>query len=207
MSGDRTARAYDGVAAAYEERFLDELADKPRDRELLDGLAASGGGLVIDVGCGPGQIGAHLQRQGREVVGVDVSQGMAVRASRRLTSAVVADMRALPFPSSALSGIVAFYSMIHLPRTERVRAFDEFARVLEPGGRVLVSAQEGEGEVEVTEFLGHDVDLVASFFTLDDLKDGAIAAGLAVVSAERRPPYSNEGSTARLYLEATKVSR
>lgn len=204
VSLHRTATAYDVVAGPYQERFLDELAEKPRDRELLDELGSKGAGPILDVGCGPGQIGAHLQGGGRHVFGVDASHEMALRASRRLMSAVVADMLALPFADHCVSGIVAFYSVIHLPRTELGRAFDEFARVLEARGHVVVSAHEGDGKAHVTEFLGREVDLDASFFTLDELTGSATAAGFEVVSAERRPPYPNEGSTVRLYVYATK---
>lgn len=70
-----------------------------------------------------------------------------------------------------------------------------------PGGRALLSAHEGTEDVAVTEFLGHEVDLSATFFTLDELVDVAVDAGLTVVTAERRAPYANEGTTSRLYLE------
>src|SRR5947207_4844730 len=56
----RVRSSYDTVARAYEERFLEELSHKPRDRELLERFAAAVGDPVVDVGCGPGQIGAFL---------------------------------------------------------------------------------------------------------------------------------------------------
>ena len=204
MPVPRAAVAYDLVAETYERRFVDELAGKPRDRELLDGLAAASGGLVVDLGCGPGQVGRYVRDRGPQVVGVDVSHGMAVRAARRLTAAVVADMRWLPFADRALGGVVAFYSVIHLPRADLAVAFAEVLRVLEPGGRLLVSAHEGDGDVEVHDLLGHEVDLDASFFRLDELEDAATAAGLEVVTSERRPPYEGEGSTTRLYVTALR---
>lgn len=204
MSVHRAAIAYDLVAETYEDRFVDELGSKPRDRELLDGLAAASRGLVVDLGCGPGQIGSYVRDRGPEVVGVDVSHGMAVRAARRLTGAVVADMRSLPFPDRAVSGVVAFYSVIHVPRRDLAVAFAEMLRVLEPGGRLLVSAHEGDGDVEVHDFLGHEVDLAASFFSLAELEDAATTAGFEVVTRERRPPYECEGSTVRLHLGAVR---
>lgn len=204
MSIRRAAAAYDIVAETYEDRFVDELDGKPRDRQLLDGLAAGSRGLIVDLGCGPGQIGGYLKQQGPEVIGVDVSHAMAVRASDRLTSTVLADIRSLPFRQGAVSGIVAFYSMIHLSRADLVATFGEMVRVLEPDGRVLVSVHEGDGDVEVHDFLGHVVDLAASFFRPDELADAATAGGLDVVALERRAPYENEGSTVRLYLEAVR---
>ena len=205
MATDSVARAYDVVAGDYEERFLDELASKPRDRQLLDdAVRGDESGVILDVGCGPGQIGLYLQQKGNNVIGVDVSQAMAARAAGRLMGAVVADMRSLPFRGAAVGALVAFYSLIHLPRSSLGAAFGEFARVLEHNGRLLASAHEGEGDVEISEFLGHTVELGASFLQLDELVTAAEAAGFDVISAERRPPYEHEGPTVRLYVDATK---
>jgi hypothetical protein len=55
------AAAYDIVAADYESRFVDELRTKPRDCELLDELAARASGPVLDIGSGPGHIGARVR--------------------------------------------------------------------------------------------------------------------------------------------------
>lgn len=207
VADEPTIDAYDRVAKRYEERFLEELADKPRDRELLDAIADQGDGPIVEIGCGPGQIGAYLRKRGHSVIGVDVSGEMAGLAATRLDGAVVADMRSLPIASESAGAIVAFYSVIHLPRVEPVTAFFEFARVLRPGGRVLVSAHEGEGDVTVEEFLDERVELAATFFRLDELVAAADAAGLTVEAAERRQPYPSEGQTVRLYLLAERTRR
>ena len=197
----RAAAAYDIVAADYDERFCHELEGKVRDRELLDGVAARGSGVVLDIGSGPGHIGAHIRARDRPVIAVDVSYAMADAAARRLDAAVVADMIHLPLGPATISDIIAFYSIVHLPRLRIRDALREFARVLAPGGHALLSAHEGTEDVAVTEFLGHEVDLSATFFTLDELVAAAVDAGLRVVLAERRAPYANEGSTSRLYVE------
>jgi ubiquinone/menaquinone biosynthesis C-methylase UbiE len=202
---DEPAAAYDRVAAEYERGFVDELEHKQRDQELLAALAqAAPDGPAIDVGCGPGQIGAAIRSLGRSVVGIDLSAAMAARAGRHLNGAMVGDMRKVPVRDSVAGLVVAFYAIIHVPRGEVAGVFREFARVLMPGGRVLVSAHEGEGDVTRTEFLGQHLTLRAAFFSIAELEAGATAAGFEVVDAIRRPPYSNEGSTFRLYLLAAK---
>jgi SAM-dependent methyltransferase len=202
---DANADAYDRVAQRYEERFLNELDGKPRDRELLDELAEHADGPIIEIGCGPGQIGAFLRDRGCRVVGVDLSREMASLAGRRLDGALVADMRSLPIASDTASAVVAFYSVIHLARGDLVTAFHEFARAVTPGGRVMVSAHEGDGEVTVTQFLDEPVQLTATFYALDELVDAATAAGLSVIHAERRDPYASEGTTVRLYVMAQRA--
>jgi len=160
--------------------------------------------VILDVGSGPGHIGARMRAAGRPVIAIDISQAMAATAARRLDGAAVADMVRLPVASATIADLVAFYSVIHLRRRRLRDALCEFARVLEPGGHALLSAHDGTTDVEVTEFLGHDGDLHATFFTLDELIDATAAADLLVISAERRPPYPNEGPTTRLFLELAK---
>lgn len=200
MAAGKTAQGYDRVSQRYEELFVDELDQRPSDRALLDQLAAVSGDPVLDLGCGPGQIGGYVARHGRFVIGVDLSQGMAVLADRRLGGAFVADMRHLPFVASSVGGVVAFYSVIHVDRAELVDVLGEVRRVLVPGGRALVTAHEGDGVVRVTEFLESSVELDFTFYGLDELVTAAGAAGLVVVQATRREPYANEGTTVRLHL-------
>jgi SAM-dependent methyltransferase len=180
------------------------LENKPRDRELLEMFASSVADPVVDIGCGPGQIGAFVRHRARRVIGVDLSRRMAALAGDRLDAAVVADMRLLPFAAGSLGGILAFYSVIHLQRAELEAALREFARVLRPGGRFLCSAHEGQGEVELDKFLEEPVPFTATFFELGELVRASELAGLDVTVAERRAPYKSEGETVRLYVGAEK---
>ena len=199
--------SYDQVASTYEARFLDELIGKPRDRELLDAFAAAVGDPVVEIGCGPGQIGVYVQQRGRRVIGADISPAMAKLSVGRLDAALVADMRSLPVASGVVAGLLAFYSLIHVRRAEVDLVLREFHRVLRPGGRVLFSAHEGQGEVERDEFLGETVPFAATFFELDELVAASRAVGLEVVVAERRAPYPSESGTFRLYVEAKRTER
>jgi SAM-dependent methyltransferase len=117
---------------------------------------------------------------------------------------MVADMRALPLASGRVGGLVAFYSVIHLRRSELASVLSEFHRVLTPGGLVIMSAHEGGGEVELDEFLDERVPFAATLFELEELVDAVHAAGLVVTLAERRAPYPSESSTFRLHVAAQR---
>ena len=202
MAWDAIRRSYDIVAGRYEAKFLGELVHKPKDRELLTAFAAAVDDPVLEVGCGPGQIGLFVRDCGRRVIGLDLSPEMARLASGRLDAAAAADMRRLPIARRRVGGVVAFYSLIHLPRADVTVALAEFARILRPGGRVLFSVHEGEGEVTADEFLDVKVPFVASLFQLDELVAATEAAGLTVVTTTRRAPVPEEAQTHRLYVEA-----
>jgi SAM-dependent methyltransferase len=204
VAWEQLPSSYDAVAPRYETEFLEELRAKPRDRQLLAAFAEAADDPIVEVGCGPGQIGAFVREQGRRVFGLDLSPEMTRHAIGRLDGALVADMRSLPFASTRLGGLIAFYSLIHVRRPELGRTLQEFRRVLRPGGRLLFSAHEGRGEIEQDRFLDEPVPFVATLFELDELVDATTASGLDVTVAERRSPYASE-HTVRLYIEATRA--
>src|SRR5690349_4866409 len=82
-----TRATYDTVADAYAGIYLKELDAKPLDRALLacfaERVAADASGrLVVDAGCGPGHVAAHLHGLGLPVFGLDLSLSMVALARR-----------------------------------------------------------------------------------------------------------------------------
>jgi SAM-dependent methyltransferase len=204
MAWNELASSYDRVADTYEALFVDELPGKPRDRDMLVAFADAVEDPIAEIGCGPGQVGGFVRQRGRTVIGVDLSQRMAALARNRLDNSLVADLRLLPFRCGRLGGLLAFYSLIHVPRSDLVAALAEFRRVLRPGGRVLYSAHEGHGQIEQDEFLDEPVPFVATLFQLGELVAATTEAGFDVRIAERREPYRSEHPTVRLYVEAQR---
>ncbi|WAL75300.1 methyltransferase domain-containing protein [Kitasatospora sp. YST-16] len=139
-----TRAAYDAVAVRYAQQFADTLRDRPVERALLAAFAESvrtgGGGEVADLGCGPGHITAHLRELGLRAFGVDASPAM-VELARRANPGVrfeVGSMAALDLADGALGGVLSRASLIHVPPPELPAVLAEFARVLAPGGRLLI---------------------------------------------------------------------
>jgi SAM-dependent methyltransferase len=200
---------YDAVAREYAERFSDELAHKPLDRELLDRFAPEvrGRGEVADLGCGPGQTTAFLHAQGVRVRGLDISEGLLREARQRHPGIPFepGDMLALPLADASLAGVVAFYAIVHLAPAELRRALAEMHRVLRPGGRLLLAFHAGEGSVHVEEFLGRAVALDFAFFAPQVVGDELLRAGFVAVEVIERDPYPEvEYPSRRAYLFARK---
>jgi SAM-dependent methyltransferase len=202
------ADAYDRVAEPYAAQFFDELTRKPFDRELLDRFAERlrGRGRACDVGCGPGHVGRYLAERGVDVYGLDLSASM-VALARRLNPTMrfeQGDLRALSLPDAALDGIVAFYSWIHLRRTEVAGALTELARVLRRRGLILLAFHGGEGEVHADDWFGRGVSIDATLHQPADLTAGMGRAGFVVEAITTRPPYEFEYPTTRLYAAGVK---
>ena len=141
MSDDVKA-VYDAVVDDYVANIFHELRHKPFDRQLLDDLAErAGGGIVCDLGCGPGQVARYLHDHSANACGVDLSPAMVERA-RALSPGIPffeGDMRALDMPDRAWQAIVAFYSIVHFRPPELPDIFRELRRVTAPGGLLLLA--------------------------------------------------------------------
>lgn len=204
-----TRESYDRVAAAYAAQFFGELVHKPMDRALLDVFAADvrERGPVADIGCGPGQIGRYLHDRGLDVEGIDLSPEMVARG-RQLSPTMrfaVGSMLALPLEDASLGGIVAFYSIIHIPPEHLPQAFGEFRRVLRPGGPALLSFHVGDECVRPGEMLGRPVALDFQFYQPEQLARELEAAGFAVEARLVRTPYvPQEHPSQRGYLLARR---
>jgi SAM-dependent methyltransferase len=202
--------SYDRVAGDYVRRIADELQHKPLDRQLLDRFAASvrNSGPVCDIGCGPGHVAQYLHQQGLDVCGIDLSSGM-IEQARRLNPGLhfqQGDMTALDVPDATWSGMAAFYSIIHIPRDEVVRALGELRRVLCPGGLLLLAFHVGSDVLHLDEWWEHKVNVEFFFFQPDEMAGYLTAAGFAIEEVIERESYPDvEHPSRRCYIFARRA--
>jgi SAM-dependent methyltransferase len=197
---EATRTAYDKVAADYEVLLRDELAEKPVDRAMLgifaEQVAAADSGPVADLGCGPGRVTAHLATLGLDAFGVDLSPGM-VAVARQAHPGLrfeVGTMAALDIPDASLAGAVAWYSIIHTPPERQAGIFAEFARVVRPGGWLLLAFQVGEEVVHLQHAYGHDIDLHTRRQSPERIRGLLENAGFAEFARLVRQPVAPEKS-------------
>jgi SAM-dependent methyltransferase len=101
-------------------------------------------GPVLDVGVGTGAVALGLVELGRTVVGVDLSRPMLERAVERLGARVAqADGAALPLRAASVDAVCVVWVLALVADPAGLVA--EAARVLRPGGRVAVVANQAEG--------------------------------------------------------------
>ena len=134
---------FDRWAGAYgRSRLLPSL-----QRKALAELRPRAGDSVLDVACGAGAMVMEVAPRVERAVGVDLSEGMLEIARSRLSDAAGArDLAnvefqlgpsdALPFDDASFTALVCTTALHHFPDPQR--SIDEMARVLRPGGRLVI---------------------------------------------------------------------
>src|SRR5271156_146082 len=135
---DRRAPVYDLVFGAVFER----------GRDAAIAAAERVGGRILEVGVGTGIALPHYSRNCR-LCGVDISEQMLRKAQERVTELGLANVEGLwvmdaermTFPDNSFDVVVAQYVVTTAPNPEAT--LDEFARVLKPGGEIILVSRVG----------------------------------------------------------------
>jgi SAM-dependent methyltransferase len=142
-------------------------------------VKASGEGPVADVGCGPGHVTAYLAELGLDAFGIDLSPGMVQQARRAYPELRFATgtMTHLELDDAELAGIVAWYSIIHLPPAELPTVFAEFYRTLAVNGHLILGFHVGEESRRKVEGYGHPMAINVHLLPPDRISEMATKAG------------------------------
>lgn len=191
MTDASIAAAYDSRAAEYVEiaGSIDQM--DAADRTLIGRWRDCTPGDLLDAGCGSGLWSGFLHDGHRNVIGVDLSHEFLASARQRLPHLRFErrSFRDLPFEDASFDGILAWYSLIHTTPVELPLILAELARVLKPGGSVLIGYFEGLPRQQ----FDHAV-APAYFWSADALCELLADAGITVTWNERRDRMPDEVS-------------
>ena len=126
-------------------RYLDYV-----HRRVLRRIVHALGPRAVDLGCGVGRL-TSLVGEGRWAIGLDGSPDLLALARGHLGAGVPlvqADVTTLPLASGSLTGALMAQVSMHLADDAAVRTFGEVARVLQPGGHLIVMEHLAPGETD-----------------------------------------------------------
>ncbi len=147
MSTAGVTRAYDRWAPVYDLVFGAVFKQGRSDAIVA---AERIGGRILEIGVGTG-ISLPQYAPTSRIVGVDLSDAMLEKARQRVRTQKlgnveaieVGDAEALHFEDNSFDVVVAQYVITACPHPER--ALDEFARVVRPGGEIVITTRVGAG--------------------------------------------------------------
>jgi SAM-dependent methyltransferase len=142
--------AYDQITQRYLEWSKPSQARMVYLQKLLDRLPDLS--QVLELGCGVGVPCTQMLAKKAKITGVDISARQIALAKQHVPDAELfqADMMALEFRPATFDAVVAFYSIIHLPRAEQAILIERIAAWLRPGGWFLANlgVSDNPGSVE-----------------------------------------------------------
>jgi trans-aconitate methyltransferase len=130
---------WDPAAYGQHGAFVHELAGG-----VLEWLDAQPGELILDLGCGDGQLTQRIVATGASVVGVDNSPEMVAAACERGIAAETGDAELLPYPNGGFDAVFSNAALHWVRHQDAMMA--EVRRVLRPGGR-FVAEMGGHGNI------------------------------------------------------------
>lgn len=128
----------------------------PDARELVfEAVAETRPGSVLEVGCGEGELAQRMTAElSADVVAIDQSERMVGLARARGVDARVGDVQELPFADASFDVAVAAWMLYHVSDLDR--GVGELARVLRPGGRLVVATNASDHLKEMLDLAGVD---------------------------------------------------
>ena len=196
---------YEKIAGIYTKQYFNDLTDTPFIDKFLNKLKA--GSKVLDVGSGPGQFTKYMMGKGFEVVGVDYSKEMLSLARKMVPNGDFRfmDMRSLDFEDQSFDGLLAAYSLIHIPSEDIPETLDNFNRVLRSGGYIEIIAQRGKADKIVDEPFMPSEKMFFNFFTKERLTEFLEKAGFTIEYQEEMDSQDSDSASDRvIYTIARK---
>jgi SAM-dependent methyltransferase len=184
VSQDQVRQSYASVADLYIELFGTSQRVHPDDLAFIARHLGSRPGAVLDLGCGPGHITGYLCRLGAEATGIDLVPEFIdhARAAHPDGRYQLGSFEHLDAADHSVAGILAWYSLIHLPPQDLHGVLTEFRRAMAPAGILVLGLFDGD------EAAAFDHKVVTAYrWPAGEISERLARAGFTEIERLQRP--------------------
>lgn len=146
MNRKTVQREWEDIAETYAQR----RDPNGSDADLVFDLQSMVGedSTILDVGCGDGARTLDNLSESVIDIGLDIARQNLELARDTVPTArlLQAEMTQLPIASDSIDGITGYHAVFHVPRSNHPNVYNEFTRVLRPGGTLLMTLPGGRYE-------------------------------------------------------------
>ncbi|MBI2004610.1 class I SAM-dependent methyltransferase [Patescibacteria group bacterium] len=183
----KTIQTYNQMAKEYDDETIDFWERFPRT--FFDKFAKLVHGKVLDVGSGPGRDGLLLKEKGLEVICLDASEAMVKLCEEKGLQSIIGDFTSMPCDDNSFDGAWAYTSLLHIPKVDVSKAFNEIRRILKDRGILSLGLIEGDTE-EYRESSGVNMPRWFSFYKKEEIEQLLAQHGFEILYFEQFQPRS-----------------
>ncbi|MEV7327509.1 class I SAM-dependent methyltransferase [Micromonospora sp. NPDC093244] len=200
MNVERVRQAYSSVAELYIGLFGSREQVHPDDLAFIGRHLAGRPGAVLDLGCGPGHLTDHLRSLGVDARGLDMVPEFIdhARATHPGGRYQLGTIDTLDVADGSLSGLLAWYSLIHFQPPHLDGVLARLRRAVAPGGTVVI------GFFDADEVGAFDHKVVTAYrWPVDEFSARLARAGFTEVERLQRPGDDTQRPHAVIAATAT----
>jgi len=170
---------YDAIAIDYDKKYWQPSL---RIFDFLQYMKPES--LILDTGCGAGNNSVFLSNFGHNIIGIDLSDNMLSIAKTKQSDAVFKkmDMCELDFPRNYFDGVIASYSVCHLPKNKVLKFLQSVYDVSKTKAYFFIETYIGKSEeITITEPLNSELTIDFNIMSEQEINRLLKSAGFKIL--------------------------
>lgn len=193
--------SYNEIAELYDAETSESQMSKEYDYIINKFLKFIDNGFILDVGCGS----SPFTTNNTKTIGVDFSIGQLNQCSNDIVPLIQADMTKLPIRTKSFDGLMALYSLIHIPRDSKLSVLKEFKRVVKDDGYILIVEGSNEWEGSNENWLDSDTTMKWDMSGPDKTKNQLEKVGFEIIEKINVQSSLGEGDCKTFFLAKNTI--